>query len=448
MKSFRDPVHNLIAFDDSDRLVIDLINTAEFQRLRRIRQLGLGNIAYPGAEHSRFVHSLGVAHLMRRVLDASAEWRGAVNYGELRADVRAYRNAAIAAALLHDIGHGPFSHALEAVTSQRHELWTTAIIRSPLTEVHQVLEGYESGFSEQVAQIVEKRFEPSRAVVKLLSSQLDTDRIDYLLRDALMTGAGYGTFDVEWLIHVMRIGEVAGEPEVGLDLHKGQSIAEDYIMCRYYMYLHVYFHGATRAAEVMIEKLLQRAQMIGAYLPGFSGLNALLDGSLDATDNARTAEYLELDDGVLWTAMHLWSSHADDVLRDLAQRLLNRKVFRGVDVKDESQRLRMMEVLEHKARMKGVPPEFYVVHDTAASHAYQDAYVSPAGLDDHDTAASAAAAEGTVRRSSEQIYLFDESGRSHELSEQSFIVKAVRDRKVKIERVLCPEDWLHDGASE
>ncbi|MHB1628772.1 MAG: HD domain-containing protein [Bacilli bacterium] len=446
MKSFRDPVHNLIAFEDSDRFVIDLINTAEFQRLRRIRQLGMGNIAYPGAEHSRFVHSLGVAHMMRRVLDASAEWQDGRHNGALRAEVRAYRNLAIAAALLHDIGHGPFSHALEGVTSERHELWTTAIIRSPTTEVHQVLEGYESGFSEQVALIVEKRFEPSRAVVKLLSSQLDTDRIDYLLRDALMTGAGYGTFDVEWLIHVMRIGEVAGEPEVGLDLNKGQSIAEDYIMCRYYMYLHVYFHKTTRAAEVMVEKLLQRARMVGAYLPGFSGLNALLEGSLDAAASARTAEYLELDDAVLWTAIHLWSRNPDDVLRDFAQRLLNRRVFRGVDVKDGPHRLRLMEALEHQARLHGVPPAFYVVHDTAASHAYQDVYVSPSGWDDGDMAA--ATAEGTGRRGSEQIYLFDERGRPHELSEQSFIVKAVRDRKVKIERVLCPEDWLRDGTSE
>lgn len=446
MKSFRDPVHNLIAFEDSDRFVIDLINTAEFQRLRRIRQLGLGNIAYPGAEHSRFVHSLGVAHLMRRVLDASAQWKGNMNSGELRADVRSWRNVAIAAALLHDIGHGPFSHALEAVTSQRHELWTTAIIRSPATEVHQVLEGYESGFSEQVAQIIEKRFEPSRAVVKLLSSQLDTDRIDYLLRDALMTGAGYGTFDVEWLIHVMRIGEVAGEPEVGLDLDKGQSIAEDYIMCRYYMYLHVYFHRTTRAAEVMIEKLLQRARMVSAQVPGFSGLNALLDGRLDEADHARTAEYLELDDGVLWTAMHLWSHHADDVLRDLAQRLLNRRVFHGVDVKDESHRRRLMETLEQEARSRGVPPEFYVAHDTAASHAYQDAYVSPGGLADGNMESSVKTGSG--RRISEQIYLFDDHGRAHELSGQSFIVKAVRDRKVTIERVLCPGDWLRDGASE
>ncbi|MCY0876986.1 MAG: HD domain-containing protein, partial [Firmicutes bacterium] len=279
MKSFRDPVHNLIAFSDRDQLIVDLINTREVQRLRRIRQLGLSHIAYPGAEHSRFVHSLGVAHLMRRFLDSDAG-----REGEFGAELAEYRQLAIASALLHDVGHGAFSHALETVTGVRHERFTTAIVRAQSTEVHAVLERHEPGLAEKVAQVVERRFQPSRAIVKLLSSQLDLDRTDYLLRDALMTGAGYGTFDVEWMLHVLRLGEVDGELEVGLDLEKGQSIAEDYIMCRYYMYLHVYFHHTTRAAEVMMETLLRRAQHSEARLPGFTALNRLLDGALGADE--------------------------------------------------------------------------------------------------------------------------------------------------------------------
>lgn len=436
MKSFRDPVHNLIVFQDEDQIVIDLINTKEMQRLRRIRQLGLGNIAYPGAEHSRFVHSLGVAHVMRRFLDTLREGRDPLT-NRLQRDLQEHRSLALASALLHDIGHGPFSHALESVTHVRHERFTIGVVLSPHTEVHQVLEAAQTGLSQQVASVIERTFEPSRALVKLLSSQLDMDRVDYLLRDALMTGAGYGTFDVEWLLHAMRIGEVDGEPEVGLDLKKGQSIAEDYIMCRYYMYLHVYFHRTTRAAEVMVEKLLQRASEIHAVIPGFHALNALLEGRLHPDDGASLALYLQLDDGVLWTAMHMWTEHEDPILRDFSQRLLHRKLFRAVDVQSEQEAKKLINKMQKQALVSGVSTDYYAIYDTAASHAYHDPYIAPvgkkeAGMGDHTHSSVGA---------SESIYLFDEVGRPHELADSSFIVSAVRNRSVNAMRVLFPEEW-------
>jgi HD superfamily phosphohydrolase len=159
---------------------------------------------------------------------------------------------------LHDVGHGPFSHVLEKTTGIKHEYWTERIIRSEKTEINQILEGYKSGFAENVAKVIE-RIHSCQAVVKLLSSQLDADRLDYLLRDSIMTGAGYGSFDMEWLIHCLRIGKVNGAVEVGLDLNKGLSIAEDFVMARYYMYKHVYFHKTTRCAEKMIDKVFERA---------------------------------------------------------------------------------------------------------------------------------------------------------------------------------------------
>ncbi|PWI57942.1 HD domain-containing protein [Sulfoacidibacillus thermotolerans] len=435
MKSFRDPVHNLIVFQNEDQIVVDLVNTREVQRLRRIRQLGLGNIAYPGAEHSRFVHSLGVAHLMRRFLDDLREGADEQT-NRLQRDLQNYRVLALASALLHDIGHGPFSHALESVTKIRHERFTSAILRSHMTEVHQVLESFEEGLSARVASVIERTFEPSRALVKLLSSQLDLDRVDYLLRDALMTGAGYGTFDVEWLLHAMRIGEVDGEPEVGLDLKKGQSIAEDYIMCRYYMYLHVYFHRTTRAAEVMVEKLLQRAAEVRAFLPGFDGLNALLQGQIDPNDSTSLTLYLQLDDGVLWTAMHFWSRHEDVILRDFSQRLLHRKIFRGIEVESEEEAQNVRSKQCKQAIARGMDPEYYVIDDQAASHAYSDPYLAPPISEQVKEPAKVRSAEA-----SESIYLFDEEGRPHELSEASFLVYAVRNRSVYARRVLFPEEW-------
>lgn len=416
MKSFRDPVHNLIAFGSEDRWVVDLINTREMQRLRRVRQLGLSNVAYPGAEHSRFTHSLGVAHLMRRFLDSASASSGVAG------DLADLRPVALAAALLHDVGHGPFSHAIEAVTGERHERWTVAMIRSPESEVHEVLEGHETGLADRVARVVERDFPESRAIVKLLSSQLDVDRMDYLLRDAMMTGAGYGSFDVEWLLHVMRIGSVGGEPEVGLDLAKGQSIAEDYIMCRYYMYRHVYFHPTTRAAEVMVEALLARAREVEARVPGFSGLNELLSGRLRAGGKGQFEAYLELDDSVLWAAMHLFARHEDGVLRDLAERLLQRKVFRAKEASTGSEQELIAGELRRIAKGRGLAPEFYVLTDTAGSSAYRDSYIA---LD---------AEEGGGP--SEGIFLFDGSGRARELSAVSFVVNAVRKEPVTVRRVF------------
>ncbi len=421
MKSFRDPVHNLIAFDDNDQLLVDLINTKEVQRLRRIRQLGMSHIAYPGAEHSRFLHSLGVAHLMRRFLDMTALQRGA-----LESDLYSFRHVAMAAALLHDIGHGPFSHALESVTNEPHERWTIAILRAPDTEVHQVLEAYQRGFSNQVAEVVERTFAPSRAVVKLLSSQLDMDRTDYLLRDSLFTGAGYGAFDVEWLLHVMRIGEVDGEVEVGLDLKKGQSIAEDYIMSRYYMYLNVYFHRTTRVAEVMLEKMLTRAQAVNAYISGFDGLNRLMRGEMKSGERDAVAAYLELDDNILWAAMRIWSRHADPVLRDLAERLLDRRMFRSVDVgSDDAQSL--YDSIRKQVEQAGYPLEYYLIHDRIDSRAYQDN-----GAPVREVIGQR---EGGLSASKE-IYLFDDLGKATPLSQTSFLVKAVRHHDAVVDRIF------------
>jgi HD superfamily phosphohydrolase len=437
MKSFRDPVHNLIAFDDDDKWIVDLINTREVQRLRRIRQLGLSNIAYPGAEHSRFVHSLGVLHLMRRVLDAPTGMTGP----DQRSELREHRRVALAAALLHDVGHGPFSHALESLTGVRHERWTAAIIRTPEAEVHQVLEGVETGLSERVAQVIEGQFTASRAVVKLLSSQLDVDRMDYLLRDAMMTGAGYGSFDIEWLLHVMRIGHVDGDLEVGLDLTKGRSIAEDYIMCRYYMYLHVYFHRVTRAAEVLVERLLARAAQRRAPVPFTPALAQLLGERLQPATHL--SSYLELDDNVVWTAAHVWQRDDDEVLADLADRLLNRRVFRAWEdevnaapVGERASQLSPMgqqrlDLLQREARRRGLPEDYYVLVDFAQSNAYADEYV-----------ARSANGEG---RGGEGIFLFDESGAAHELATVSFIAGAVRERRVQVVRLLYPPEWELEG---
>jgi HD superfamily phosphohydrolase len=187
---YRDPVHNIIRLrtdTDEGQLMMRLIDASEFQRLRRIKQLGLGLYTYQGAEHSRFTHSLGAFHLMTRVLD---------RLGEHHALEPTARVAARAAALLHDVGHGSFSHVMEKVLGFHHESWTVRVVQSRETEIGQLLADYSDRLPGDVANIIEGRFQPA-ALAQLVSSQLDVDRMDYLLRDSLMTGAKYGVYDLE-----------------------------------------------------------------------------------------------------------------------------------------------------------------------------------------------------------------------------------------------------------
>ncbi|HYN84326.1 MAG TPA: HD domain-containing protein, partial [Pyrinomonadaceae bacterium] len=199
---YRDPVHNIIRLrtdTDDGRLMVRLVDSFEFQRLRRIKQLGLALYTYQGAEHSRFAHSLGVLHLMTRVLDRLGE-----TYKISPED----RAAARAAALLHDIGHGSYSHVMEKVLNFHHEAWTVEAVLSAETEVGRVLRSYSEELPARVAAIIEGRFQPA-FLSQLVSSQFDVDRMDYLLRDSLMTGAKYGIYDLEWVVNAIAVDEGA-----------------------------------------------------------------------------------------------------------------------------------------------------------------------------------------------------------------------------------------------
>src|SRR5436190_10481744 len=226
--------------------MIKLIDTAEFQRLRRIKQPGLGLFTYQGAEHSRFTHSLGALHLMTRILDQLSY---SVNIAP------ADRAAARAAALLHDVGHGPFSHAMERVLGVHHEQMTMQAVTSADTALNATLKSFSAELPERVASIIAGTFKPA-ALMQLVSSQLDVDRMDYLLRDSLMTGAKYGSYDLEWIINALKIDEDADRIYVSA---RGLHAVEEYLQARYYMFRQVYFHRTLRSAESVLQSTLRRA---------------------------------------------------------------------------------------------------------------------------------------------------------------------------------------------
>lgn len=245
-----DPIHDIISFEDNDcdRLLLALINTREFQRLRRIKQLGMSEMVFPGGNHSRFAHAIGVMHNARRFLDRIVKITGK--------EVE-HRTAVLAAALLYDLGHGPFSHAFEKITGEDHESRTVEIIVDADTEVNRVLRGHNAALPELLRRFFETDPESAPGpipayLVQVISSQLDADRFDYLLRDSHATGAEYGRFDSRWIIQHLLIDE--GKNRLYLS-KKAYIAAETYVFARYHMYRAVYFHKTTRAAEVMLKLL-------------------------------------------------------------------------------------------------------------------------------------------------------------------------------------------------
>jgi len=241
-KVFKDPVHRYIHV--RDRVIWDLIGTPEFQRLRRVKQLGTSYLTFHGAEHSRFNHSLGVYEIVRRIIE---NFKDRPHWNDEE------RLLCLSAALLHDLGHGPFSHSFEKVFKLDHEDFTRKIILGN-TSVNHVLSRVDKGFPQKVADVINKTYE-NKLVVSLISSQIDADRMDYLQRDAYFTGVSYGHFDMERILRVMR----PIEDQVVVK-ESGMHAVEDYIMSRYQMYWQVYFHPVTRSAEVILTKILHRAK--------------------------------------------------------------------------------------------------------------------------------------------------------------------------------------------
>lgn len=337
-KVFRDPVHNYIHVQH--QVILDLINSREVQRLRRIKQLGTSSYTFHGAEHSRFSHSLGVYEITRRICDIFKRNYPVEKLGKDGWD-DSHRIVALCAALLHDVGHGPYSHTFEHIFHTDHEALTVAIITSPETEVFQILNNVEEGFPEKVASVITKTYNNPQ-VVQMISSQIDADRMDYLLRDAYYTGTEYGTFDLTRILRVIR----PYEGGIAFAMN-GMHAVEDYIVSRYQMYVQVYFHSVSRGMEVILEHLLDRAHELSQENPDIFAYHSQL--LLPFLNQSFTLEdYLKLDDGVLNTYFAQWSDEKDVILSDLAQRFLNRKPLKSVAIDSSDNPLlnKMRELVE------------------------------------------------------------------------------------------------------
>jgi HD superfamily phosphohydrolase len=369
----RDPVHGLVAFEEAEEAIIErLIDTPEVQRLRRVQQLGVTSFAFPGAEHSRFAHAIGAAFVMKLLLARLRAIHGVLPEAYRVTPERA--REALAAALLHDLGHGPLSHLFEEAipSAPPHEEWTERIVRDPSTGVHQVLASVDPMLPERVADLVHGRH-PLPYLAKAVSGELDVDRCDYLLRDAHATGVRYGLYDLDWLLRSLRFAPLvegaAGPPALAIDGAKGLRAMEAYITARLFMFQEVYLHKAARAAEWMIRTILARAVLVlrnGGRLEAVPPALA----TVARGEPIGLGDYLELDDGVLWGAMHAWEKSSDRPLADLARRIRARALFKTLELFGEQAqgegRERALQVARDVARDHGFDPDVYVGVDVAS----------------------------------------------------------------------------------
>jgi HD superfamily phosphohydrolase len=363
-KIIRDPVHDVIAFrleDPIDALLYRLLNTAEFQRLRRIRQLGLASLAYPGADHSRYGHSLGVMETARKMLRRLAE-QVPVSQEQI--------TLCLASALLHDLGHGPFSHVFERVNGIGHEQLTQRLILDPDSQVHRILIDHDPALPQAIVALMQ--CQPRRSwLCDILASQLDADRLDYLLRDNLMTGSRYGDYDLSWLLRALTVDEASSRLAV---TWKGISAVEAYLQSRYHMYHNVYFHKVVRSAEGMLKLALQRARrlavqgrLIGTQ-PDEPVFKTLLGQQLTI------AQFTELDDVSVMHCFKLWAAGDDPVLASLCRGLLYRRLFKTIDLSDIDDPAgidRVVHAVAEAIRSQGGEPGYEMFYDEPADTPYE-----------------------------------------------------------------------------
>ena len=348
----RDPVHGYIHVDY--QLIWDLINAPEVQRLRRIHQLGGTHMVYHGAEHSRFSHSLGVYEVVRKMIDKVS------GLNEALSDVE--KLALLCAGLLHDVGHGPFSHSFESVTKTSHETFTDRIIIEDTT-INSILRQYDESLPKLVSDIIAHRH-PRKLLTQVISSQLDADRMDYLLRDSYFTGVSYGEFDLGRILRTMKVVD-----DRIVIKESGIHAVEDYIMARYQMYWQVYLHPASRSFEAIMHSLFLR--MRDLYEEGTDLLDdvSFFKPFIANTSIPLSAHFI-LDESTCMYGFTQLMSSKDAVLKDLSTRLVNRILFKYEDLKNSIQ----LNAIQQQTESLGLNPKYYVVEDFITQTLYQKPY--------------------------------------------------------------------------
>jgi HD superfamily phosphohydrolase len=358
IKTINDPVYGFIRIPGE--LFFDIMEHPWFQRLRRIKQLGLTNYVYPSAHHTRFQHALGAMYLMRQSIEVLRYKGISISHEEA--------TGLALAILLHDIGHGPFSHTLEQsiVKGLKHE---------------EISDLFISGLNRQFGGQLEEALKIFRGesdkkfLHQLVSSQLDMDRLDYLSRDSFFTGVAEGTINTDRIINMLTVCDDNLVVE-----SKGIYSIEKFIIARRLMYWQVYLHKAVLAADHMLVSILRRAKQLGTSgcdVPATPALKLFLTADVGREEFLNDPRYLEqfalLDDFDVVTSIKLWMDHPDRVLSSLCRSLIHRKLFRMEVAKQPFGSGYVERIREVVARTHSLSPEetdYFVGTEVVTNHAY------------------------------------------------------------------------------
>ncbi|RMG16930.1 MAG: HD domain-containing protein [Bacteroidetes bacterium] len=397
-KIINDPVHGFIEINNPK--LLQIIDNQLFQRLRRIKQLGLGSLVYPGATHTRFSHALGAMHLTRQAMDVLRNKQVDITPEEYEATLMAI--------LLHDVGHGPFSHALEhaLIPNLRHEQMSLAFM--------QALNQQMEGALELAIAIFEDRY-PKKFLHQLVSSQLDMDRMDYLIRDSFFTGVAEGIVGIDRIIKTLNVfeGQLVCES-------KAIYSVEKFVVARRLMYWQVYLHKAAVAAECMLLSILRRArELVHRQQPLYLDENLAFffhhNISSEQLGEEVMSRYLQLDDNDVEFHLKKWVGHPDRVLAELCERLLRRRLLK-VRMKKRPFRPKKLELyLKRYMKLKGYTAEeaaYFVFSGTVSNQAY-------------------------LKESEEPILILTKEGRLRELPNESDMKNISALSKMVVKSYLC-----------
>jgi uncharacterized protein len=359
-RTYHDPLHGAITLDASDpteALLIQLIDTPAFQRLRRVRQLGPASLTFHGAEGSRFTHSLGVMYVTRCVFDRLLK-----RYPVLQP----HRTVALCAALLHDLGHGPFSHTCEEIFGGSHEFWTQRILRES-SNIRNLLDRCSPTLADEIVRVYLKQY-PLPMVSQMVSSQLDCDRLDYLMRDSYFTGASYGKLDLDRILLAL---DYDPETQQLVVVRKGLAAIEHYLVVRYFMYLQVYNHSKNIAASWMLKCIIHRARE--QFVLGQIETDDTLTAWLTTVNHDLTLkQYLSADDGVLMYHIQRWCESGDEILKDLCVRFRDRNLLKAKNISHlaDCERQFFHQKSIHLLQDKGWDSNYYTGRQSSTTRGY------------------------------------------------------------------------------
>jgi uncharacterized protein len=380
-------IHGAIEFPGNlsglNKLVESLIDTPEMQRLRHIRQNGLAGMVFSSMEHTRLAHSLGVAYVARRMVD-----RIGLN-SEIK-DLGPIKRRTVIAALLHDLGHGPFSHTFEEILKDvgkpfHHENMTLRMIEEDTTKVSKILCDLDPDLPEQIAGYVSKERrseENNHWSHKLVSSQMDADRLDYVLRDAKMAGLTGTTYDLERILKNLYIHPERSDC-IAINRHAVEAV-ESFLLALDQLYRIIYYHQAVRAATVLLKAILRRAVQLHLeesetaliFPKRLDNKPHPLAQLIEQGNDINLDDYLRLTDSIVWALLDLWREHSDPILQDLCGRLWKRSLFKAIAIKDSAHGIelydRAIELIQKNITTVNnrKEAEFYITLDVSRRKTY------------------------------------------------------------------------------